>query len=162
MTALEPNRDLSARKKQSQSVDEAGKLMLGSNSGAVKPLHLLVVDDDEAIQDSMNIFLTLAGHEVTVGSCVFDAVNYVSDKIPDVLIADFWLAGETGLDVIRSVREAANALIPIIILTGDTSRWQIEEAKLPNCQVMHKPADMNNLLAVAHSLHATALTDKEV
>lgn len=71
---------------------------------------------------------------------------------PDLLLCDYRLVGRTGVEVVRRVRQAVDEDLPSIILTGDTSRREIEEAGLPNCAVVHKPVDPDRLLDLVRSM----------
>jgi len=75
--------------------------------------------------------------------CVEDqtaALHSLSRMRPDFIISDYRLRAErTGTQAIAAVRQACNALIPALLLSGDTSpeRWQ--EALQSGITILHKP-----------------------
>ena len=45
------------------------------------------------------------------------------------------------------MRAAVSDELPSVIITGDTSAEEIEDAKLSNCTVFYKPVDIDQLVA---------------
>jgi CheY-like chemotaxis protein len=65
----------------------------------------------------------------------------------DVILSDFRLQQpETGAELLVRLRAAAFRDIPAIIMTGDTSREQIEATNLPHCAVLNKPVNSEQLI----------------
>jgi two-component system response regulator FixJ len=78
---------------------------------------IFIVDDDEAVRDSLKLLLESYGMEVKdFGSTADFARAY--HKRPDAcLILDQHLPGSTGLDFLSS-SEGAKLDLPVILLTG--------------------------------------------
>lgn len=114
---------------------------------------VLLVDDDEAIINASTLLLRSAGIHVYSAQDHEEAMARVADGAkPDLLLCDYRLVGKSGIEVVRHVRQAIAENVPSIILTGDTSQREIEEAGLPNCTVVHKPADPDRLLNLIQSM----------
>lgn len=110
---------------------------------------VLVIDDEPAIVDSTTLLLQSAGLTVhAAGSGEAARQLVVTGVRPDMLICDYRLPGANGVTVIRSLREIVKADVPAILLTGDTSRGEIERANVPSCVVLHKPVDADRLIDV--------------
>ena len=104
------------------------------------------MEDNEAILDAISIVLELSGFTVCGVADGKTAIDHVSSGFrPDVIVSDFRLDHETGLDVVTAVRTILGTNLPAIIMTGDTSAQQIKQASLPACTIMHKPAPPNAL-----------------
>jgi len=112
-------------------------------------LRVLVVEDDEGVRNSLGLFLNLEGHDVAGVATVSEAITQIKVQQPDVLITDYRLGDETGFDVIRAVRDTAQSMIPVIIITGDVSGSVDKGANFRKCSVVHKPFSpdqMSNLV----------------
>lgn len=118
-----------------------------------RALRVLFVEDNEAILDAISIVLELSGFTVCGVADGKTAIDHVSSGFrPDVIVSDFRLDHETGLDVVTAVRTILGTNLPAIIMTGDTSAQQIKEASLPACTIMHKPAPPNALENMIRSM----------
>lgn len=78
--------------------------------------HLLVVEDDTELASLVQEYLNKSGFEVSVVANGLDAVKYITEKSPDLVILDIMLPGLSGMDVCRQVRP--NYLGPILMLTA--------------------------------------------
>jgi hypothetical protein len=114
---------------------------------------VLLVDDDAAIIDASTLLLRSVGARVHSAEDGVEALAQVEGGVrPDILICDYHLVGSNGVEVIRHVREAMAGNVPSIILTGDTSQLDIDEAGLSNCTVLRKPVDADRLVSLIQSL----------
>jgi two-component system, sensor histidine kinase len=118
------------------------------HSGPLRPLFVVVIDDEVAIQEAMRTLLTAWGHSVVAaGSCV-DMLKLAADfsRQPDLIISDYRLRGEeNGLDTIERLRSEFNDEIPGILITGDTAPDRIREATASDCLLLHKPVSNGKL-----------------
>lgn len=113
---------------------------------------VLFVDDDAAIIQAGSLLLRSAGLDVLSARDHTEALARVTGGTsPDLVLCDHRLVGKTGVDVVRDVRKALAEDIPSIILTGDTSRLEIEAAGLSDCVIVHKPLDPDQLLSLVRS-----------
>jgi two-component system phosphate regulon response regulator PhoB len=80
---------------------------------------VLVVEDEEAIAELLAINLRHAGHEVRIASTAEAAQARVDQVLPDVVLLDWMLPGQSGLQLARRWRsEARTRELPIIMLTA--------------------------------------------
>jgi two-component system phosphate regulon response regulator OmpR len=78
--------------------------------------HLLIVDDDRRIRDLLSRFLANEGYRVSTADTVLDARAKLKGLSFDLLILDWMMPGESGVDLARSIRAESN--VPIIMLTA--------------------------------------------
>jgi signal transduction histidine kinase/CheY-like chemotaxis protein len=116
---------------------------------------LLVIDDDPDVLDSMRLLLTSWGHQVTAvltPDCAMRAVRERQQKgmpIFDAILSDFRLAENTsGIDLVRSIRQASGMEIPAIVITGDTSVDSLRYIAAAGVRILHKPLDADELRSV--------------
>ena len=80
---------------------------------------VLVVEDESAIAELISINLRHAGYEVTVASDAIRAASEVDRVLPDLVILDWMLPGQSGLSLAKRWRsEARTKDMPIIMLTA--------------------------------------------
>jgi two-component system, OmpR family, phosphate regulon response regulator PhoB len=80
---------------------------------------ILVVEDEAAIAELVAINLRHAGYEVIIASDADSAVRSVDRVLPDLVLLDWMLPGQSGLALARSWRsEDRTRALPIIMLTA--------------------------------------------
>ncbi len=80
---------------------------------------ILVVEDETAIAELVAINLRHAGHEVTVAGDAAQAQLEVDAVLPDLVVLDWMLPGQSGLALARQWRAAARTkAMPVIMLTA--------------------------------------------
>lgn len=81
-------------------------------------MHILVVDDDQAVRDSLARSLQYgSGYEVTTASDGLEALAKLSSLRPDAVVMDVMMPRLDGLVTTRMLRESGND-VPILILTA--------------------------------------------
>ncbi len=128
--------------------------------------HILVVDDEESIRSALQTFLGRAGFRVECASSGDDALAFIQQTEPDLILLDVVLDEDnpnamSGLDVCRQVR-ARDRFIPIIMLTS-YPEWQVESLGQGAIAFITKPWD-NNALAnqIRTTLNAVQHIRREV
>lgn len=115
------------------------------------PLGALVVDDHQQTRESLAQILDLHGIRCVVAQSAVEALQRLRhDKSIGLLITDLRMAPDSGLDLIREVRESARAALPIIIMSGDAGvKDAIAAMHLSVVDFLLKPIDSNLLVALA-------------
>src|SRR6195256_1655039 len=109
--------------------------------------HILVVDDDAMVRQTITNYLE--GHNVPVASvsCRQDLNRHLEKAHPSLLLLDLRLGQEDGLDVLKEIRSHSN--VPIIIMTGH-SREEVDRVvglELGADDYLAKPFSLRELLA---------------
>ncbi len=82
-------------------------LVLEPMDGASRPLaglRLLVVEDEESGREMLTRLLELYGAEVVAAASASEALEALERGVPDVLLSDVGMPGESGYDLLRRVR----------------------------------------------------------
>ena len=80
---------------------------------------VLVVEDESAIAELMSINLRHAGYEVVIASTADEALLQVDRVLPDLIVLDWMLPGQSGLSLAKRWRSQARTReLPIIMLTA--------------------------------------------
>jgi two-component system phosphate regulon response regulator PhoB len=83
------------------------------------PAHILAVDSDTAISDLLRLNLTRAGYGVESSFDAESALLVLDDCLPDVLLAEWDLPGQSGLALIRRIRAQPRTRdLPIIMVSA--------------------------------------------
>ena len=108
-------------------------------------LKILVVDDEPAVREGMNVLLSALGCRVTATHDTPTALEFARNEAPDIALVDYRLAhGESGLDTINGLREIYPDL-PAIIISGDTGPDRLREANEAAITLLSKPVAMDAL-----------------
>ena len=80
---------------------------------------ILVVEDEPAIQELIAYNLTQAGHQTLRADNAEQALNLVSNALPDLVLLDWMLPGLSGIEFARRLRaDKRTRTVPIIMLTA--------------------------------------------
>ncbi|MBP1928066.1 CheY-like chemotaxis protein [Methanolinea mesophila] len=89
---------------------------------------MLFVDDEPGLCDLAKEYLEASGDfRVRATGNAGDALNALANENFDVVVADYFMPGTTGIDLLKKVREKGNE-IPFIIFTGKGSQKVAIEA----------------------------------
>jgi two-component system phosphate regulon response regulator PhoB len=80
---------------------------------------ILVVEDEPAIQDLIQINLEMGGYRVLTHASAESAIKGIQHELPDLALLDWMLPGMSGVDLARRLRgDARTRGLPIILLTA--------------------------------------------
>lgn len=83
--------------------------------------HILLVDDDAWIRDSLSICLSCEGCRVTTAESALEGLYVFRKGGVDILICDYQLPDRDGLDLLREAKALAPE-VPMILITAFGSR----------------------------------------
>ncbi len=115
-------------------------------------MHILVVDDDQAVRDSLARSLKYTGDEVTTAANGVEALAKLSGSSFDAVIMDVMMPRLDGLEATRMLRESGND-VPILILTArDAVDDRVDGLDAGADDYMVKPFALDELLARLRAL----------
>jgi len=91
-------------------------------------MRVLVVDDEPIVLKSCRVVLEAEGWEVVSASSVAEALSFLEDMTPDLLLIDVKMPVHDGMYLMRRVREKRSE-IPIIVMSGYATAETIKEAE---------------------------------
>ncbi len=93
---------------------------------------ILIVDDNQQLASVMQIALKRAGFEAHTAFSGSDALNWLAQRKPDVIILDLMMPGMNGFSLLRQLRASETSrTLPVIVLTARSdpeSRRQSQSA----------------------------------
>ena len=113
---------------------------------------ILLVDDDEAIRDSIGKVLQHAGYSVSCAGDGEEAIAQVDRHDCDLMLLDIELPKINGWEVLDAAC-TLQPLLPVIILTSFRDQCEPGAARLADL-VLQKPPDVAQLLASIEQLLA--------
>lgn len=90
-------------------------------------MDILLIEDDKLLAQSLSEFLKEEGFNVDVGYDTEDALNLTFDNHYDLYLFDINLNGESGLKIVKELKEAED-YTPVMFITALTSLDTIAEA----------------------------------
>ncbi|GIW91612.1 MAG: sigma-54-dependent Fis family transcriptional regulator [Pirellulaceae bacterium] len=122
------------------------------------PAHILIVDDDPFIRQSLAEILRFAGHTTLEAADGKAALDLLGRHPVDLILLDLELPRIGGLDVLRRV-QAERPHIPVVIISGKgTIRIAVEATKLGAYDFLEKPPDARRtLLTIRNALEKRRL-----
>ncbi|MFS0516720.1 PAS domain S-box protein [Nostoc sp. UIC 10607] len=119
-------------------------------SSLLSNTQVLVVDDEPDIRDLVTFILQDYGVEVTAVSSAQEALQALSESIPDVLISDIGMPKTDGYMLMREVRARSpqqGGLVPAIALTAYAGEMNQQQALAAGFQMhISKPVDPDALV----------------
>ena len=110
--------------------------------------HILIVDDEAEIRESLGEILKEDGYAVTSTASATEAMVLLRDASYDVMLLDIWLPDRDGLDVLTEIRSLANESTPeVIIISGHgTIETAVRATKLGAFDFLEKPLSIDRTL----------------
>jgi DNA-binding NtrC family response regulator len=128
-----------------------------SNTRAyTKPI--LVVDDDVAILETIQEFLTSAGYTTLTRSQPIRVVDEVREKGIEVVISDVSMPGMDGIELLTRLREVDPKIAVIMMTAYGSEKLAVEALKRGAYDYLSKPFEMDEfLIAVGKAVERTEL-----
>ena len=108
---------------------------------AVRPLSVILVDDQADVLESIALVLSLDGHRIRTFTSGKDAVESAAHDRPDVVITDLSMEPMSGWDVAHEIGRVTPG-VPVVMLTGLGRSIPPDEARAHGVSlVVPKPPD---------------------
>jgi two-component system, cell cycle response regulator len=88
--------------------------------------HVLIVDDDPAIRDSMCEFLEMEGFKTATLPSGEDAIDFLKSNHTDIVVTDIMMLGMNGLELTDIIKKEYDT--DVIVMTGFSGEHSYEEA----------------------------------
>ena len=109
------------------------------------PPAVLVVDDDDEFRRVLVAELTRMHFHVAGVATADEAIRHVTEHEPEIVLLDLRLAGVSGLDVLRTIRDKSPTT-DVIMLTGHgTIDTAIESIRMGAFDYLAKPCPLDEL-----------------
>jgi CheY-like chemotaxis protein len=121
--------------------------------------HVLIVDDDYAVRESLRLVLQEKHFDVTTAEGGNQALELMGHNVPDLVVLDLVMTGLNGPNTLKEIRKKWG-LIPVILYTaypdGDLIAQAMESSPFT---LLTKPCSLKRFVATARRLCHTDDTD---
>lgn len=121
-------------------------------------MRVLLIEDDYWLATLEADLLTAAGYNVYIAHSALEAIGYVDEVLPDVIIADVLLAGSTIFTLLHELQSYHDtAGIPVVLCTSIAEHFSQKQLEMYGVvRVVDKTTMTADALVVAVK-YATAL-----
>lgn len=114
--------------------------------------HVLVVEDDRAVRESLRRSLEYNGYTVSLAADGAEALAGISQTNPDAVVMDVMMPRLDGIETTRALRSVGNH-VPILVLTArDAVGDRVEGLDAGADDYLTKPFALDELLARLRAL----------
>lgn len=125
-------------------------------------MKILVVDDEKNIRHTLGITLKTWGHDIVLQSSVEDAIKVLKSESFDILLTDFKLNGNTGLDLLRFLKGLASPPIAIVMTAYASFENAVNAIKEGAYDYLPKPFSNSQLEHLLNKISQVVLLKKEI
>ncbi|MBI3826793.1 MAG: sigma-54-dependent Fis family transcriptional regulator [Candidatus Rokubacteria bacterium] len=120
--------------------------------------HILIVDDEPAIQSALRGVLEDEGYRVSAVGSGQDALASLGDEAPDLVFLDIWMPGMDGLDTLAEIRKVRADATVVMISGHATIETAVKATRLGAYDFIEKPLSLEKtLLTVTRALEHARL-----
>jgi len=121
--------------------------------------HLLIVDDEPAILDTLSGIFQDEGYEVSSARDGQEALKLVkTDPVPDLVLLDIWMPDLDGIETLRRMMEMRPRPLVVMMSGHGSIESAVKAIKLGAYDYIEKPLSLEKVtLLVRHALHERRL-----
>ena len=130
----------------------------------VKPLNVLIVDDDRTIREGCQEVARACGHATYVADSPAPAYEILAAHSIDLVILDMKLRGSSGLDVLHEVKRRKPDCIVVVITAYGTIESAVQAMRCGAYDYVTKPFNLQelNLLLERAAAHLTLTSENRL
>jgi len=110
--------------------------------------HILIVDDEAEIRESLENILREEEYIVTTAATAGEAMALLHDAAYDVVLLDIWLPDRDGLDTLVEIKQLESSPEVVIISGHGTIESAVRATKLGAYDFLEKPLSLDRTLLV--------------
>jgi DNA-binding NtrC family response regulator len=108
---------------------------------------VLIIDDEAAIRESLELLLDLEGFAVASASDGATGMQMLEESVFDLVLLDLALPGQSGFEILQAIR-TRHANLPVVMITAYGTVQNVVEAMQQGANnFIQKPWDNEKLLA---------------
>ena len=120
--------------------------------------HILIVDDEASIRESLRGILEDEGYKISVSPSGEDCLELLQKTSFDLILLDVWLTGIDGLEVLEKIRVMDDPPEVIMISGHGTIETAVRATKLGAYDFAEKPLSLEKtLILVKNAIDARRL-----
>ena len=112
---------------------------------AVRGAHIVVIDDDQSIRETIADHLAESGHAVTTFPDAASALTGLQSADPALIITDVRMSGLSGLELLEKVKAVRPDIDVIVMTAHEDMKTTISAMKAGAYDYLVKPLDLDNI-----------------
>jgi len=122
---------------------------------------VLVIDDEQAIRESMRMILEYEGYDVLQAGSAQEGIALVERDEPDLVFLDIKMPGMDGLEALGRIK-ATHESLPVVIVSGHgTVSTAVEATRKGAFDFIEKPLERDRvLLTIRNAIDQSRLRDE--
>src|SRR5512135_213271 len=110
---------------------------------------LLIVDDEEDIRETLSGIFEDEGYNVTAVASGEEALGFLKEQSPDLVLLDVWLSGMDGIQTLQEIKKASPDL-PVVMISGHGNiELAVKATRMGAYEFLEKPLSLERVLLVA-------------
>lgn len=123
--------------------------------------HILVVDDEESIRQSLEGILNDEGFKTTFAANGEECLQSITTDDPDLILLDIWMPGIDGLETLKRIKQARPQQLVIMMSGHGTIETAIKATRLGAFDFIEKPLSLEKvLLSIENALKIRQLVEE--
>lgn len=123
-----------------------------SERKSTRPVHVLIIDDDQDVCDYIGTFLTASGYEVTTMTNPTRAVDELRTQRYHIVVLDLMMPKVDGVEVLKAIRKLDSDVAILILTAYPSVETAVEALKLTVSDYIKKPFDPDEFLQALESI----------
>ncbi len=125
--------------------------------------HILIVDDEKAILESVSGVLKDEGYEVATAESGTDALKQLETNPPELVLLDVWMPGMDGLVALDKIKSARSDVVVIVMSGHGNIDTAVKSVRLGAYDFIEKPLSLDKLsLSVKNALEKKRLEAENI
>ncbi|MBI5191991.1 MAG: sigma-54-dependent Fis family transcriptional regulator [Nitrospirae bacterium] len=112
---------------------------------------ILVVDDERGMRELLTIMLQKEGFDVSSADGGQEALEFISQRMYDIVITDIKMPNVTGIDVLKAVKETSPETIVIMITAYASTETAMDAMKLGAYDYINKPFKIEEIKLIVRN-----------
>ena len=110
---------------------------------------VLIVDDEEGIRETLSGIFEDEGYNVTAVASGEEALGFLRDQSPDLVLLDVWLSGMDGIQTLQEIKKTSPDL-PVVVISGHGNiELAVKATRMGAYEFLEKPLSLEKVLLVA-------------
>lgn len=112
---------------------------------------ILLIDDEQAVRETLSDFLASSAHEVVTAGSGRQALEFIAEGSFDLIVVDVFMPDVKGMELIRLLSQKDN-MPPLIAISGGGGllppNWSVKSTEVYGVEyALTKPIDMTVFLS---------------
>ena len=108
--------------------------------------HILIVDDEESIRQSLQGILKDEGFKTTFAANGEQCLQMINIEDPDLVLLDIWMPGIDGLETLKRIKQTRSQQLVVMMSGHGTIETAIKATRLGAFDFIEKPLSLEKVL----------------